>query len=283
MGPLASNPVSSTAESLTVPRLRPVDVVELSPTNGQLIVPAMKEVSVALALTNSSAKWQDSSGLPVKEVTAGAVSICRLNETRHFEMEDSAKFAVIQLQDEVFEPVRQEIRHRQVDLQAHDILHDSTLRRFLKILLREKRSAFQSGVLFLDSIAIAMASYLVRHYSVASSTDKGFTGGMTPSVLRRCIEFMETHLERDLQLSELAREAGISTSHFIRSFRQSTGKTPHQYLIRRRIERAKTVMNDERVSLTEVALASGFADQHHLSRIFRRITGMTPSTYRRAL
>jgi len=283
MGQLTSNPISRTSESSTVPRLRLVDIVELSPTNGQLIVPAMKQVSVALALTNSSANWRDSSGLPVKAVTAGTVSICRFNETRHFEMGDSAKFVVIQMRDKVFEPVRQEILYRQVDLQAHDILQDSRLRRFMKILLREKRSAFQSGILFLDSIAIAMASYLVRHYSVTPSIERSFTGGMTPSILRRCIEFMETHLERDLQLRELAREAGISTSHFIRSFRQSTGKIPHQYLLRRRVERAKTVMRDQRASLTEVALACGFADQHHLARIFRRIAGVSPSSYRRSL
>jgi hypothetical protein len=128
--------------------LQLVDIVELSPTNGQLIVPAMKQVSVALALTNSSANWRDSSGLPVKAVTAGTVSICRFNETRHFEMGDSAKSVVIQMRDKVFEPVRQEILYRQVDLQAHDILQDSRLRRFMKILLREKRSAFQSGSYF---------------------------------------------------------------------------------------------------------------------------------------
>jgi hypothetical protein len=147
---LTSKPISLTSESSTIPSLRLVDIVELSPTNGQLIVPAMKEVRAALALSSFSANWRNSRGL-VKEVTVGTVSICRFNESRHFEMGDSAKFAVIQLRNEVFEPVQQETRSRQVDLQAHDILQDSTLRRFMKMLLREKRSAFQSGILFLDS------------------------------------------------------------------------------------------------------------------------------------
>jgi AraC family transcriptional regulator len=101
--------------------------------------------------------------------------------------------------------------------------------------------------------------------------------------LRRSIEFIQTHLEGNLRLSHLANEARISSSHFIRGFRRSTGKTPYQYLLHQRIERARSLMHDHRTSLTEVALASGFADQHHLARVFRRITGVTPSSYRRSL
>jgi AraC family transcriptional regulator len=84
-------------------------------------------------------------------------------------------------------------------------------------------------------------------------------------------------------LNELAREAGLSTSHFVRSFRQSTGKTPYQFLLQRRVDRARDLMRDPHFSLTEVALASGFADQHHLATVFRRMTRMTPSKYRRSL
>jgi AraC family transcriptional regulator len=102
-------------------------------------------------------------------------------------------------------------------------------------------------------------------------------------MLRRCIELMEARLEGDLRLSELARETNLSASHLIRSFRQSTGKTPYQFLLHRRVERAKILMRDHRTPLIEVGLASGFADKHHFSRVFRRVTGMTPGSYRRSL
>ena len=277
------NTMSLTDRPSTTSHSPSVDVVELTSTNGELIVSAVNEVSIALTLSDFSARWRDSQGQMVNKIAAGTVSICRFNESRRFEVGEAAKFAVIQLRNEVLEQVRRETEHKRVDLQAHDVLQDSTLRRFMKILLREKRNAFQSGVLFLDSLATALASYLVRHYSVISPVGRNFAGGMTPSTLRRCIEFIETHLEGDLRLQQLAREAGISTSHFIRSFRQSMGKTPHQYLLRRRVERAKSTMRDRRASLTEVALASGFADQHHFARVFRSITGLTPSDYRRSL
>jgi AraC family transcriptional regulator len=123
----------------------------------------------------------------------------------------------------------------------------------------------------------------LRHYSVAAAVFKNSTGGLAPSVLRRSIEFIQAHIESDLRLRDLAREANMSMSHLIRGFRQSTGKTPYQYLLHQRIERARSLMRDHRAPLTEVALASGFADQHHLARVFRRITGVTPSSYRRSL
>jgi AraC family transcriptional regulator len=136
---------------------------------------------------------------------------------------------------------------------------------------------------FLDGVATALASHLLRHYSSALPVDRNFTGGMAPSTLRRCIDFMEAHLKGDLRLSELAQEAGISASHFIRSFRQSTGKTPYQFLLHLRVERAQMLMRERRISLAGTAVASGFADQHHLARVFRRVTGLTPSSYRRSL
>jgi AraC family transcriptional regulator len=280
---LTPNSLPLPVQSSTLAQSPVVDIIELVPTNGELVVPAVTEISIALTLSSFPAQWRDPHGSTIKEITAGTVSICRFNESRRFEMGNSAKFAVVQLRPEVLEQVQHDSPRQRIDLQAHDVLQDSTLRRLLKILLREKRNAFPSGFLFLDSVATALASYLVRHYSVVSSIERSFSGGMTPSILRRCVEFIETHLERELHLSELANEAGFSTSHFIRSFRQITGKTPHQYLLRRRVERAKSVMRDRRVSLTEVALASGFADQHHLARIFRRMTGLTPSSYRRSL
>ena len=198
-------------------------------------------------------------------------------------MRNDAEFGIVMMSNEVLEQVGQETRYIRPELQTHDVLEDSTLRGLMEILLAEKRAGFRSGLFFLDSITTTLASYLLHHYSAASAVLENATGGLAPSVLRRSIEFIQTHLERDLRLSDLANEAKISASHFIRSFRQSTGKTPYQFLLHERVERARSLMRNHRTPLTEVALASGFADQHHLARVFRRITGVTPSSYRRSL
>jgi AraC family transcriptional regulator len=174
-------------------------------------------------------------------------------------------------------------RHPRVELQERHGLQDQTMRHLMEILLYEKRHGFQSGAFFLDGIAAALASHLIHSYSADKPLMANSVGGMAPSTLRRCIALMDARLGGDLRLDELAREAGLSTSHFIRSFRESTGKTPYQFLLDRRVERAQTLMREPRTSLTEVAKSSGFANQHHMARIFRSVTGVTPSDYRGSL
>jgi AraC family transcriptional regulator len=276
--PAALNPVLQASEQRPL-----VEVVEASATAGEWATPAVKKVSIGLARSNFSAKWRGAQGLRSEDISAGTVAICELDRSQQFEMRNPAEFGIAILSNEVLEQVGQGTRYLRPELQTHEVLKDSTLRGLMEILLSEKQASFRSGLFFLDSITTTLASYLLRHYSAASAVFENSTGGLAPSVLRRSIEFIQTHLEGNLRLSDLAQEAKISTSHLVRSFRQSTGKTPYQYLLHQRIERARSLMRDHQTSLTEVALASGFADQHHLARVFRRITGVTPSSYRRSL
>jgi len=258
-------------------------VMEVSVTKGQFIVPAVKEVSLALSLSNVSASWRGMRGERSERFNTSTVAICEFDRERNFEIRDDAKFAIVLLRNEALEQVEGDNMYARAGLQVHAALQDPTLRHLMKVLVQERRNGFSSGLFFLDSVATALASYLMRHYSSILPADANARGGMAPALLRKCIEFMEAHLEGSLRLNDLAREAGLSASHFTRSFRESTGKTPHQFLLHRRVERARDLMRDARTSLTEVALASGFADQHHLARVFRRITRMTPSIYRRSL
>jgi AraC family transcriptional regulator len=260
-----------------------VEVVEASATKGEWATPALKKVSLALSLSNFSARWRGPRGLRSEDISAGTVAICEFDHSQKFEMRSAAEFGIVMMSNEVLELAAQETRYVRPELQTRDVLQDLTLRHLMEILLNEKQAGFRSGSFFLDSVSTTLASYLLRHYSAASAVLENSTGGLAPSVLRRSIEFIQTHLETNLRLSDLAREAGISPSHLIRSFRQSTGKTPYQYLLYQRIERARSLIRDHRTPLTQVALASGFADQHHLARVFRRITGVTPSSYRRSL
>ncbi|HTF62852.1 MAG TPA: AraC family transcriptional regulator [Edaphobacter sp.] len=278
LAPGALNPVLQASEQRPL-----VEIVETSATAGEWATPAVKKVSIGLARSNFSAKWRGARGLRSEDISAGTVAICEFDRSQQFEMRNAAEFGIAMLSNEVLEQVGQETRYLRPELQKHEVLKDSTLRRLMEILLSEKQASFRSGLFFLDSVSTTLASYLLRHYSAASAVFENSTGGLAPSVLRRSIEFIQTHLEGNLRLSDLAHEAKISTSHLVRSFRQSTGKTPYQYLLHQRIERAQSLMRDHRTPLTEVALASGFADQHHLARVFRRITGMTPSSYRRSL
>jgi AraC-like DNA-binding protein len=106
-------------------------------------------------------------------------------------------------------------------------------------------------------------------------------GGLAPWQAQRAKALMNANLDGKLPLSQLAEECGLSTRHFARAFRQSTGVPPHRWLLARRVERAKDLLHDAALSLAEVALACGFADQSHFTRIFTSVAGLSPGVWRR--
>jgi AraC-like DNA-binding protein len=105
-------------------------------------------------------------------------------------------------------------------------------------------------------------------------------GGLSPRSLRRVKEHIDTHLDKRLDLAMLAETAGLSVFHFARAFKRSEGITPHNYLLERRIKLAHKLLTTSNLSLSEIARASGFADQGHLARHMRRRVGVPPSTLR---
>ena len=101
-------------------------------------------------------------------------------------------------------------------------------------------------------------------------------GGLPPVLTQRICEYIESHLDQKITLEALAAIAGFSTHHFARAFHQSVGVPPHSYLMSRRLERAERMLRETRLPLSEIAVATGFSDQSHLARHFRRRTGMSP-------
>ena len=101
--------------------------------------------------------------------------------------------------------------------------------------------------------------------------------------LEKVIEFIGTNVERDLSLSVLAGVAGVSPHHFAQLFKQMTGLSPHQFVLRKRIDGAKTHLLDLELSIGEISKLSGFSTQEHFTKVFRRLVGMTPSDFRRTV
>jgi len=105
-------------------------------------------------------------------------------------------------------------------------------------------------------------------------------GGLSPAVTRRVRDYIEGHLDEKMRLDGLAALAGLSTDHFARAFQQSVGVPPHTYLLRRRLEHVEHMLRETHAPLSEIALATGFSDQSHLTRHFRRWSGMSPRQVR---
>lgn len=150
-------------------------------------------------------------------------------------------------------------------------------------LLGELESEGLSGRLYAESLGNVLAVHLLRYYSVPSTRPVTFKGGLSATRLRQVTEFIGNHYDREIKLAELAQVAGMSSFHFAREFKRTTGTTPHQYLIKFRVERAKALLAKRDLPLIEVGLRSGFSHQSHFTRLFRRVTGTTPHSYRTQL
>jgi len=127
-------------------------------------------------------------------------------------------------------------------------------------------------------IGHALATHLLAHYG---SSNMLATGGALPlSRLRRITEYIDRNLDAPLTLRELSALTGLSVFHFARTFKERTGLSPHQYVLRRRVDRAKELLSDCRASLAEIALRCGFSHQSHFTRAFHLLSGMTPTRWR---
>lgn len=107
-------------------------------------------------------------------------------------------------------------------------------------------------------------------------------GGLAPSVVRRIRDYIEGHIGQRITVKLLAKLANLSVCYFVRAFKRSLGVTPHDYLIRRRVELTMGLLSGTDMALSEIAVAAGFADQSHCARRFRQRVGMSPCDYRRS-
>ena len=144
----------------------------------------------------------------------------------------------------------------------------------------EMVAGFPSGRLFLDSIEQAMAVALVKDHAVKHRPVQIYRGGLGAARLRRIEELVEAKMEDDLSLDDMAQSVGLSTAHFGRMFRKSTGETPHQFVLRQRIERAKAMLRAPDARVLDVAAACGFKTQQHFAQVFRNVCSVSPTEYR---
>ena len=128
---------------------------------------------------------------------------------------------------------------------------------------------------------IARLAAILEGKDIAPSDVTYARGGFAPWQKRRIEGYLSEHLERTVHIEALAEVVSLSASHFCRAFKQTFGRTPHDYLIGLRVERAKQMMRTTAEPLSQIALACGLADQAHLCKVFRRCVGHTPSAWRR--
>jgi AraC family transcriptional regulator len=159
-------------------------------------------------------------------------------------------------------------------------LRDPHLKHLGWVLKAELEAGYPSGGLFLDSLGTALATHLLRRHSACALPAPVRTGSLYGLKLRQALAYIEDNLDRELSLASIAGVTGLSVSHFKTLFRQSVGLPVYQYVIQRRVERARMLLSDTQLSISQVALEAGFAHQSHLARHMRRLLGVTPAAIR---
>ena len=163
------------------------------------------------------------------------------------------------------------------------LAHDWQVRQILTLMHSEVAAVGPSGVIYGESLALALGTRFLVLGTDLSLSQLSSPSVLPPRKLTRVKELIEANLEGDLSLKILARESGYSRAHFAHLFRAATGMTAHSYVLERRILRARQLLAQPDLSLTDIAASSGFATQSHLTLAFRKKFGITPNAFRRKL
>lgn len=152
----------------------------------------------------------------------------------------------------------------------------------LRALVAETDAGNGSGLAYVEALTMALGRQLAIHAGVTRARESRFRGGLSPLVRRRVLGLIDARLDSRLTIGALANEAGLSPAHFARAFRETTGRAPHRYLLALRLQRARLLLGEPGATISDVAVRTGFADQAHFTRLFKREFGVTPGTYQRA-
>jgi AraC family transcriptional regulator len=171
----------------------------------------------------------------------------------------------------------------ELDYRPGDSVDDATVRNIGGSLVSAFATPERLSRLFMDHVTLAVAAHVAQTYGGLQPAARPVQGGLAPWQEKRAKAMLAADLTGAVSLHEIARDCGLSVSHFSRAFRRSTGMAPHAWLLSRRVDAAKQMLRTGRGSLAEVAGACGFADQSHFTRVFSRHVGVSPGAWRRSM
>jgi AraC family transcriptional regulator len=215
----------------------------------------------------------ESDGICVFDLRKSPVALIR-------ESLDFTRFSITQaaLDDLAYERGQSGGTHLRIPTLGH---RDRVIRSLaLALINRTEMFGPETDSFFADWVGLAFHAHIADTYGELRQAGIN-QGRMAPWRLREACEWMMERLDSPLSIAEVAAQVDMASGYFARAFRKSTGQPPHQWLMRQRVDRAKTLLRTPNLALVEIASMCGFTDQSHLTRIFRRLEGMTPGRWRR--
>lgn len=194
--------------------------------------------------------------------------------------------AILYLSQESFAQTVMEVPNidpNRVELLAKPGIKDTFLTSLGKHLNQELQEGNPFGQLYIDTAAQLLAVHLLAYHSSYCYHSKSYRKSLDIRALKRVKEYIMEHLSDDVRLATLAAIVGISAYHFARLFKQSTGLSPHQYVLQCRMEKAKQLLCETGLTLQSVAEQVGYTSANHFINLFHRSTGLTPAAYRKVV
>jgi AraC family transcriptional regulator len=210
----------------------------------------------------------------------GSVQIIPAGTENIWRHDDGVQLIHLHLTPELLQQMAADNGQRHVEVLSHFQLQDRRIEAISCALLTEVLEGGATGRLYVEGLATALAAHLIHTYTTPPRPLPQNGKRLPAFLFRRIATLMEERLAEDLSLAELACEVGLSPSHFSSLFRNTTGLSPHRYLVQRRLERAQRLLTSTKLSIGEIATMVGFYDQSHLVRHMRRMSGVTPTYIR---
>jgi len=220
----------------------------------------------------------------VRHVRAGDVTITPCGEPKRFQHAGENVVLLLKLAPAFVQDVAGEeyaLDPERFELRENFGVADPELVTIGKQLLAGLEPEGPAGRLHVESLTVQLVTHLLRHHCTASIAERRAGSGLSPRKLQRVLDYIDANLRDEMALADLAALVTMSPGHFAHLFRQTTGLPPHRYVLERRIDRAKALLRDTDLPITDIAQYVGCASHSHLSVMFHRETGVTPRDFRR--
>ncbi|MDE1182144.1 AraC family transcriptional regulator [Paraburkholderia sp.] len=273
--------VSARLPSVTVSRWTrhddtPIDVV--NPGSDALHCVALNLKSTSLTFVHAGRT------LVSGRVTAGAVQVTTPGVATGARFESSSDvlhlFVSQSVLHECYEDLFDRRHNGDLALSEARLIRDPAIERLGQALAVSQTHDAALGKVFTDSVSLAIVSRLVATQFAAAPAQSRDAAALPAWRVRRAIDYVDAHLAEPIGLAEMAESTGLTRMHFAAQFRRATGMRPHEYLLRRRIEHAQSLLRTSPHNVLDVALSCGFRSQAHFTTVFKRFTGDTPHCWR---